>query len=221
MRGICNWSAQRDRLESRQHRAGRVHNVEVTTADAVGRHLLDGLQEALLLLHTVRAGHPGGGHRADLQPISVDLEAAGRAIAPAMTRQPWLGIGEDEIWLPRLVRHLHRHVAQAHQLPVGVAQGAVGEAIAAHLAWPHPEEALDHQVRPGQLAGGAAFAALSPRERQVLALIAEGLSNKDIAERLQINEKTVRNHASNLFDKLGVWSRAQAIVFARERGYLG
>lgn len=68
-------------------------------------------------------------------------------------------------------------------------------------------------------AGGAAFAALSPRERQVLALIAEGLSNTEVAERLAISEKTARNHASNVFDKLGVWSRAQAIVFARERGF--
>jgi DNA-binding NarL/FixJ family response regulator len=62
---------------------------------------------------------------------------------------------------------------------------------------------------------------LSARERQVLALIAEGLSNTDIAERLNISEKTVRNHATNLFDKLGVWSRAQAIVFARDRGFSG
>ena len=59
------------------------------------------------------------------------------------------------------------------------------------------------------------------RERQVLALIADGLSNTDIAERLNISEKTVRNHASNLFDKLGVWSRAQAIVFARDHGFSG
>jgi DNA-binding NarL/FixJ family response regulator len=35
----------------------------------------------------------------------------------------------------------------------------------------------------------------------------------------KISEKTVRNHASNVFDKLGVWSRAQAIVFAREHGF--
>jgi DNA-binding NarL/FixJ family response regulator len=68
-------------------------------------------------------------------------------------------------------------------------------------------------------ASNAAFAALSTRERQVLALMAEGLSNVDIAERLAISEKTVRNHASNIFDKLGVWSRAQAIVFARDHGY--
>jgi DNA-binding NarL/FixJ family response regulator len=46
------------------------------------------------------------------------------------------------------------------------------------------------------------------------------LSNVDIAARLSISEKTVRNHASNIFDKLGVWSRTQAIVFARDRGFL-
>lgn len=66
-----------------------------------------------------------------------------------------------------------------------------------------------------------AFDALSPRERETLALLANGLSNAEIAERLGISEKTVRNHLSRVFDKLGVWSRAQAIVFARERGFTG
>jgi pimeloyl-ACP methyl ester carboxylesterase/DNA-binding CsgD family transcriptional regulator len=65
----------------------------------------------------------------------------------------------------------------------------------------------------------AAFASLSPREREVLALVSEGLANAEIAERLGISDKTVRNHVSNLFDKLGVWTRAQAIVFARDRGF--
>jgi len=64
-----------------------------------------------------------------------------------------------------------------------------------------------------------AFAALTAREREVLALIARGLGNADIAESLAISDKTVRNHVSNLFDKLGVWTRAQAIVFARDRGF--
>jgi DNA-binding NarL/FixJ family response regulator len=76
----------------------------------------------------------------------------------------------------------------------------------------------------GLAAGGdedPAFEALSPRERAILALIAQGLSNAAIAERLTISEKTVRNHVSNLFDKLGVWSRAQAIVFARDRRFDG
>jgi pimeloyl-ACP methyl ester carboxylesterase/DNA-binding CsgD family transcriptional regulator len=66
-----------------------------------------------------------------------------------------------------------------------------------------------------------AFASLSPREREVLNLITAGMSNAQIAERLLISEKTVRNHVSNLFDKLGVWTRAQAIVFAIDRGFRG
>jgi pimeloyl-ACP methyl ester carboxylesterase/DNA-binding CsgD family transcriptional regulator len=63
------------------------------------------------------------------------------------------------------------------------------------------------------------FAALSPREREILARLTEGLSNAEIAERLGVSEKTVRNHLSHLFDKLGVWSRAQAMVLARDRGF--
>jgi pimeloyl-ACP methyl ester carboxylesterase/DNA-binding CsgD family transcriptional regulator len=72
-------------------------------------------------------------------------------------------------------------------------------------------------------AGGEdpAFASLSPREREVLGLITEGLGNAQIAAHLSISEKTVRNHVSNLFDKLGVWTRAQAIVFAHDRGFRG
>ena len=75
----------------------------------------------------------------------------------------------------------------------------------------------------GHRAGGdhRAFDDLSKRERETLALLSEGLSNSEIAERLGISEKTVRNHLSHLFDKLGVWSRAQAIVFARDHGFQG
>jgi pimeloyl-ACP methyl ester carboxylesterase/DNA-binding CsgD family transcriptional regulator len=65
-----------------------------------------------------------------------------------------------------------------------------------------------------------AFAALSSREREILVLITEGLGNAAIGERLSISEKTVRNHLSNVFDKLGVGTRAQAIVFARDRGFV-
>jgi len=64
-----------------------------------------------------------------------------------------------------------------------------------------------------------AFGSLTAREREVLTLITEGLANAEIAERLSISEKTVRNHVSNLFDKLGVWTRAQAMVFANDHGF--
>ena len=89
-------------------------------------------------------------------------------------------------------------------------------------AWARFQDAvLEFTGRTAPVAGSdPAFAALSRRERETLALLADGLSNAEIAERLGISEKTVRNHLSHLFDKLGVWSRAQAIVFARERGFV-
>jgi pimeloyl-ACP methyl ester carboxylesterase/DNA-binding CsgD family transcriptional regulator len=86
-------------------------------------------------------------------------------------------------------------------------------------AWSRFCDAVLFFLQPGGGNQASPFAALSARERQVLALMTEGLGNFDIAERLVISEKTVRNHASNVFDKLGVWSRAQAIVFARDRGF--
>ena len=86
-------------------------------------------------------------------------------------------------------------------------------------AWERFCSAVLGVLQPNRPGDDASFAALSDRERQVLALMAEGLSNAEIGERLNISEKTVRNHASNVFGKLGVWSRAQAIVFARERGF--
>src|SRR3546814_4789732 len=57
---------------------------------------------------------------------------------------------------------------------------------------------------------------LTKRERAVLGLLCEGRSNAQIAWQLGVAEKTARNHVSNLFRKLGVCSRAQAIVLARE-----
>lgn len=63
-----------------------------------------------------------------------------------------------------------------------------------------------------------AFPELTPREREVLDLIAQGLSNPQITARLYLSPKTVRNHISSIFAKLQVADRAQAIVRAREAG---
>ena len=59
---------------------------------------------------------------------------------------------------------------------------------------------------------------LTPREREVLQALAEGLSDKEIAERFHIGVGTVRNHIVNIFSKLGVHSRLQALVFAVRHG---
>ncbi len=63
-----------------------------------------------------------------------------------------------------------------------------------------------------------AFPELTEREREVLSLIAQGHNNAEIAERLTLSSKTVGNHISNIFSKLQVADRAQAIVRAREAG---
>jgi LuxR family maltose regulon positive regulatory protein len=61
---------------------------------------------------------------------------------------------------------------------------------------------------------------LTPRERDVLRLISQGLSNKDIADRLVIALNTVKRHTSSIYGKLGVKSRTQAVARARELGLL-
>jgi pimeloyl-ACP methyl ester carboxylesterase/DNA-binding CsgD family transcriptional regulator len=85
-------------------------------------------------------------------------------------------------------------------------------------AWPR----FLHEVRTflgsGDRAATTSFPDLTSREREVLEFVARGLANDQIAERLGIASKTVRNQVSALFDKLGVTSRAQAIVKAREAG---
>jgi len=93
--------------------------------------------------------------------------------------------------------------------------------LEAEPAWDRfREAALDFLGGRTAAAGeDSAFATLSPREREVFSLMTDGLSNAEIGERLGISEKTVRNHVSSVFDKLGVWTRAQAIVFARDRGF--
>jgi pimeloyl-ACP methyl ester carboxylesterase/DNA-binding CsgD family transcriptional regulator len=86
-------------------------------------------------------------------------------------------------------------------------------------AWPRFQEAVLDFLGVGAAPKTDAFASLSPREREILALINEGFGNAEIGERLSISEKTVRNHISSVYDKLGVWTRAQAMVFARDRGF--
>jgi pimeloyl-ACP methyl ester carboxylesterase/DNA-binding CsgD family transcriptional regulator len=68
-------------------------------------------------------------------------------------------------------------------------------------------------------AAAGAFAELTARERGVLELIAQGRDNAQIAARLGLSEKTVRNNITHIFDKLAVENRSQAIVMSRENGF--
>jgi pimeloyl-ACP methyl ester carboxylesterase/DNA-binding CsgD family transcriptional regulator len=80
------------------------------------------------------------------------------------------------------------------------------------------------EAEPGTAASArdrSVFDSLTARERGILGLLTEGHSNAAIAAHLGLSDKTVRNHVSSVFDKLGVSTRAQAIVFARDRGFRG
>jgi len=72
-------------------------------------------------------------------------------------------------------------------------------------------ESLRHQEESG---AEAALARLTPREREILALIGEGRTNREIGHELYLSEKTVKNHISRLLGKLGVERRLQAAVLA-------
>jgi DNA-binding NarL/FixJ family response regulator len=76
--------------------------------------------------------------------------------------------------------------------------------------------ALPQRSLPGDV-----FPELSEREREILSLVGKGRSNADIAEQLVLSRKTVSNYVSNIFSKLHVADRAQAIVRAREAGLGG
>jgi DNA-binding NarL/FixJ family response regulator len=88
----------------------------------------------------------------------------------------------------------------------GMYDGAVVERITRHMA------------TGGRASTPGVFPQLSHREREVLTLIAGGRSNAEIADHYVLSLKTVRNHVSNVLAKLGVATRAEAIVAAREAG---
>ncbi|HEY0443263.1 MAG TPA: response regulator transcription factor [Candidatus Limnocylindrales bacterium] len=80
---------------------------------------------------------------------------------------------------------------------------------------------LARRVRAGAATPTETGEPLTDREREVLALVARGLSNKSIADALVITERTARTHVSNILGKLGLASRTQAALYAVERGIGG
>ena len=80
------------------------------------------------------------------------------------------------------------------------------------------QRVLGYLTRPLSVLDGRVFPDLTSREREILELVAAGLGNAAIANRLSLSPKTVRNHVSSIFTKLQVADRAEAIVRARRAG---
>jgi DNA-binding NarL/FixJ family response regulator len=109
--------------------------------------------------------------------------------------------------------------AEADELAIAIRAAAAGEV---HLD-PAVAGIVARRMRAGGSANGATgqahgFASLTDRERDVLARVARGLPNRQIAEDLGITERTARTHVSNILAKLGLASRTQAALLAVQRG---
>lgn len=93
---------------------------------------------------------------------------------------------------------------------VGVGTAVLGPSIA--------QRVVDYFAAHRAGTAAAVFPELTDREREVLDLIAQGVNNASIARKLYLSPKTIRNHVSNIFSKLQVADRAEAIVRARRAG---
>jgi DNA-binding NarL/FixJ family response regulator len=102
-------------------------------------------------------------------------------------------------------------------------KGASAEEIAravrvVHAGGSYLEPRVAAKVMAQVGAPGRATNVLSPREREVLQLVAEGLSNKQIARSLSITERTVKFHVSSILSKLGAGNRTEAVTLAAQQG---
>ena len=109
--------------------------------------------------------------------------------------------------------------APAEELAAAIRVVAAGESLLAPVVTRRVIDAFVRRAAPVPRAPvEGLLASLTPREMEVLGLIARGLSNLDIAERLFVSEGTTKTHVSNVLAKLGLRDRVQAVVFAYEHG---
>ncbi len=92
---------------------------------------------------------------------------------------------------------------------------ASGEAIFGPII---AKRLINYFAAPRQPAPADAFPELTEREKEILTLVAQHQTNPEIARRLQLSQKTIRNHVSNVFTKLQVADRAEAIIRAHQAG---
>jgi len=145
-------------------------------------------------------------------PLSLPPDAVGRAPVVVL-----LGDDASEGWSARALRAGARGVlprtASGEQIGAAVAAAAAGLSVVS-------SEAGVPASRPALVAAAPPVQPLTPREVEVLGMLAEGSGNKAIAARLGISEHTVKTHVGSIFGKLGVSSRAEAVASAARLGLL-
>ena len=106
--------------------------------------------------------------------------------------------------------------ASAEDLAAAIRVVARGDSLLAPAVIRRVVDAFVH--RPGRLRQDPRIEQLTRREQEILALVAGGLGNREISERLFISEATTKTHVSNLLGKLGLRDRVQAVIHAYECG---
>lgn len=179
------------------------------------------LDPDVVLLETERRGDPGAVPPAALLAVLSPADAPRASPATVLLVES----GDAELAAEALragVRAVLSRGAAGSEIVAAVNAAAVGLAV---LPPELVESLLVAPVRPSSDAGPPASAAspdgatpLTPRETEVLAMLAEGLANKQIAPRLGISEHTVKYHVASIFAKLGASSRTEAVTIGARRG---
>ncbi len=108
--------------------------------------------------------------------------------------------------------------APAEELAVAIRVVASGDSLLAPGVTRRVIDAFVRRPAAASRVADPALGRLTPREVEVLGLLARGMSNIDIAERLFVSEATTKTHVSNVLSKLGLRDRVQAVIFAYENG---
>jgi DNA-binding NarL/FixJ family response regulator len=106
--------------------------------------------------------------------------------------------------------------APAEELAAAIRVVAAGDSLLAPGVTRRVVDAFVRRAPSPSRAPDPALSRLTPRELEVLGLLARGLSNGDIANRLFVSEATTKTHVSNVLSKLGLRDRVQAVIFAYE-----
>ncbi len=184
-------------------------HANLTLLEAPGRPgLLADLAETVEADVVLLALEPG-----ELLPLPLGLppDLAGREPAVVV-----LGDDMAEGWIPRALRAGARgalpRTATGEQIAAAVTAAAAGLVVQPAALSPALARPTLNPIAPAP--------PLTPREVEVLAMLAEGLANKAIAGRLAISEHTVKTHVAAIFGKLGVSTRAEAVATAARMGML-
>ena len=127
----------------------------------------------------------------------------------------------DSDWALDAVRGDASAMLSRNAMPAEIV--AAIEAVAAGLCVLSPDivaRLLTGRRSLHQASSGAPFEALTLREIEVLAMLADGLGNKEIARQLDISDNTVKSHLSSIFGKLGATNRTEAVMLGMRRGFI-